>query len=127
MNKWKWKLQRFFQGRNGADQMSQASVAAGLVFYVLYLFLRKGFFNWLSMVLMFYGIYRTMSKNLMARAEEKRMFLRIVQLVKTKFELRKTHKVFLCRRCGKIIRVPKGKGKIEVTCPACREKKIIHT
>ena len=127
MNKLKWKMQQFLQGRNGADQLSQASVIAGLVFYFIYIFTRKGVFNWISTIALVYAMFRVLSKNLSARADENRMFMRYVQLVKTSWELRKTHKVFMCKRCGKIIRVPKGKGKIEVTCPSCREKKIIQS
>lgn len=127
MNKLKWKMQQFLQGRNGADQLSQASVIAGLVFYFIYIFTRKGVFNWISTIALVYAMFRVLSKNLSARADENRMFMRYVQLVKTSWELRKTHKVFICKRCGKIIRVPKGKGKIEVTCPSCREKKIIQS
>lgn len=120
-------MQQFLQGRNGADQLSQASVIAGLVFYFIYIFTRKGVFNWISTIALVYAMFRVLSKNLSARADENRMFMRYVQLVKTSWELRKTHKVFICKRCGKIIRVPKGKGKIEVTCPSCREKKIIQS
>ena len=127
MNKLKWKMQQFLQGRNGADQLSQASVIVGLVFYFIYIFTRKGMFNWISTIALVYAMFRVLSKNLSARADENRLFMRQVQLVKTKWELRKTHKVFMCKKCGKIIRVPKGKGKIEVTCPSCREKKIIQS
>ena len=31
----------------------------------------------------------------------------------------KDHKYFVCKNCHKMVRVPKGKGKIEVTCPRC--------
>lgn len=127
MNKLKWKMQQFLQGRNGADQLSQTSVIVGLVFYFIYIFTRKGMFNWISTIALIYALFRVLSKNLSARADENRLFMRQVQLVKTKWELRKTHKVFMCKKCGKIIRVPKGKGKIEVTCPSCREKKIIQS
>lgn len=35
---------------------------------------------------------------------------------------RKTTKYFKCKNCGQILSVPKGKGKIRVTCPKCGTK-----
>ena len=34
----------------------------------------------------------------------------------------KDHKYFFCPKCGQSVRVPKGAGKIRVTCPKCGEK-----
>ncbi len=127
MNKLKWKLQQFLQGRNGADQLSQAAVWTGLILYLFYMITDVRIFNWFSSVALIYGLFRMLSKNIMARSAENREYMKLVQLVKMKWQLRKTHKVFLCKRCRKIVRVPKGKGKIEVTCPSCREKTIIRT
>ncbi|WP_207645519.1 hypothetical protein [Marvinbryantia formatexigens] len=50
-----------------------------------------------------------------------------VELVKMNFEQRKTHRIFMCKVCGKKVRVPKGKGKIEITCPSCGNKMTHHT
>ena len=69
MNKLRWKIQRFLQGRNGADQLSQAAVIMGLVFYFIFLFTRKSVFNWISTIALVYAMFRVLSKNLSARAE----------------------------------------------------------
>lgn len=34
----------------------------------------------------------------------------------------KEHRYFACPKCGQTVRVPKGAGKIRVTCPKCGEK-----
>ena len=41
------------------------------------------------------------------------------------FDQHKAYRIFKCKGCGRRIRVPKGKGKVEITCPLC-EKKIIR-
>ena len=126
-NKIKWKIAEFMRGRNGADQFSQAIVWFGLFLYLFYMFTDIRVLNWFSTVALVYGMFRMLSKNMIARSAENREFMKIVQLWKMKWQLRKTHKVFLCKRCRKIVRVPKGKGKIEVTCPSCREKTVSRT
>ena len=50
-----------------------------------------------------------------------------INLYKLKCEQRKEYKIFQCKSCGRKIRVPRGKGKIEVTCPVCGNKKICRT
>lgn len=127
MNKLKQKLESFMIGRNGTDPMAQAFVAAGLVLYVIYLFTGKPAVNWCSSLLLLYAFFRMLSKNTAARSKENAVFLRYIQYIKTKWQCRKTHKVFLCKKCGRIIRVPKGKGRIEVTCPICRTTVVIKS
>ena len=127
MNKIKWKIQQFMQGRNGVDQFTQAAVWFGLFMYLIYLFSDEPVFNLFSVAALIYSMFRMLSKNIMARSAENREFLKFVQLWKLKWQLRKTHKVFFCRRCRKIVKVPRGKGKIEVTCPSCKERTVIRT
>ena len=127
MKNWRQKLERFMIGRNGADQLSQGAVMFGIVLYVFYFISGKDVFNWLSTAALFYALFRVFSKNTSARYKENAVYMRYIQYVKTKWEFRKTHKVFLCRKCGKIVRVPRGKGRIEVTCPVCRTKTVIRS
>ena len=123
----KRKLENFMIGRNGADELSQAVVIAGLVLYVLFLFTKENIFNFCSTACLIYALYRVLSKNIAARCKENTVYRRYIQYVKTKWEYKKTHKVFLCKNCGKIVRVPKGKGTIEVTCPVCRTTRIVKS
>lgn len=46
---------------------------------------------------------------------------------KSKPKADKNHKIFQCGKCGQMIRVPKGKGKIAITCPNCRQEFIKRT
>ena len=36
----------------------------------------------------------------------------------------KEHRIFRCPKCDKRVRVPRGRGKIEITCPHCGNKFI---
>ena len=37
------------------------------------------------------------------------------------------HRYFDCPKCRQLVRVPRGKGKIAITCPRCREKFVKKT
>ena len=75
-----------------------------------------------------------MSKNFEARRKELNWYLRVsekpraeIKLLGNKIRDRKTHKYFKCKSCKTVLRVPKGRGKIEVTCPKCKMKEITKT
>ncbi|MCD7920838.1 MAG: hypothetical protein LUG27_00020 [Clostridiales bacterium] len=42
-------------------------------------------------------------------------------------EQRKYYRFFVCPHCSQKVRVPKGKGRIEITCPKCRTSFIKNT
>lgn len=113
----------------GQDSLGRFLVIISLAFIVLNLFLRL-FILWLIGIF-FYGWYffRFFSKNYTARRLELAFYNGIKYKLKQKMALRRrkwnerrTHKHFKCRRCSANLRVPKGKGKITVTCPKCGEK-----
>lgn len=41
---------------------------------------------------------------------------------KNRWEERKKYRYLTCRQCGQKLRVPRGKGKIRVTCTNCRNQ-----
>jgi peptidoglycan/LPS O-acetylase OafA/YrhL len=71
---------------------------------------------------LFIAIFRSLSRNIYKRYEENRKFLVFFQKLKDK-----DHRYYNCPRCRQQVRVPKGKGKISITCPKCREKFIKTT
>ena len=127
MRNWKKKLTDFMIGRNGADDLSQAAAVLGIVLYFLHFLTGKNIFNVLSSISLFYALFRMFSKNVPARSRENHLYKKYIQYGKIKWEHRKTHKVYVCKKCGRIIRVPRKKGRIEVTCPACRTKTVIKS
>ena len=119
-------LRRFMDGRYGTDKLNMAILLAGLGCSVLASLLPgaavKLTFATVSYIFMCLAIFRTLSRNIYKRYEENRKFLLFFQKLKDK-----DHRYYNCPRCRQQVRVPKGKGKISITCPKCREKFIKTT
>ena len=116
----------FMQGRYGTDKLNTAILVAGFSACVLSRLLRlprlSGLLTVLSYVLMGWAIFRMLSRNTYKRYQENRKYLRFVERIRDR-----EHKYFDCPRCRQPVRVPKGKGKIAITCPKCREKFVKKT
>lgn len=116
-------FQRLFYGRNGPDHISLAV----LILACIVNFIPYGFIP--SLLLVAYAFFRMFSKNVVKRRSENYKFMAFWQKVKTGFtgffqnmKGSGTHKVFSCPQCGQKLRVPKGKGKINITCSKCGNK-----
>ena len=119
-------FQRFMMGRYGTDKLNMAILIAGLIFSLAAMFnpfpLPDLILTVLSYVLMVWAIFRCLSRNTYKRYQENRKYLRFVERLKDR-----EHRYFDCPRCRQPVRVPRGKGKIAITCPKCREKFIKKT
>lgn len=119
-------IRSFMQGRYGTDKFNTAILVSGLIACVLCMLIRLPLINWLltilSYVLMGWAIFRSLSRNTYKRYEENRKYLRFVERIKDR-----QHKYFDCPHCRQPVRVPRGKGKISITCPKCKEKFIRKT
>lgn len=120
-----WKMAGWMQGRHGVDGLSNFLMVAGFVFIVLSVIPGLDFFSWLALVLLMLSLLRSFSKNELKRSEENERYTRFiakpkstVSLASKRWKNRKTTTYFKCS-CGKILSVPRGKGKIRVTCPNC--------
>lgn len=125
MNKLRQKLIEVLQGRNGVDELGRVLLIASTVLYILAALLRSVTLNFISLIGFIYSIYRTWSRDLRSRKDENMKFLHFWNLQKMRFEMRKEYRIFRCKGCGRNIRVPRGKGKLEITCPLCG-RKVIH-
>ena len=119
-------LSRFMAGRYGNDKLNNAILGVGVVLCLVSLFIRnslvKMILTTLAFVLLFWANFRTFSRNTYKRYQENRRYLRLRDQIKDK-----EHRYYACPRCRQTIRVPKGKGKIAITCPKCEEKFIKKT
>lgn len=126
-NKLRWKLQMFMRGRNGADQLGRVTIYGSFILYIISLLFSSQILYIISFAGIIYSTFRMLSKDLYARREENRKFLTWWETTRIKMAQRKDYKIFKCKGCGRNIRVPRGKGKIEVTCPMCGNKTIHRT
>lgn len=122
------KLYRFFAGRYGNDALNQFLFFLEIVLVILTLFIRHFALTILFFMVFFLYFYRTMSKNIYARQAENAKFIELrskgthtLKAVQKNMQDR-SYKHFVCPKCAQIIRVPKGKGSIEITCPNCRTR-----
>ena len=115
------RMQRFMAGRYGTDRLNMTILSAGLVACLISPFFKNAGINLLftaiSYGLMIWAIYRSLSRNTYARYQENRKFLQFFDRIRDR-----EHKYFDCPKCRQMVRVPRGKGKISITCPRCREK-----
>ena len=128
------RLQRFMYGRYGSDELTLFIMGAALLFFLLSGFRALWFLYFVGALLLIWATFRSLSRNLAARRRERERYLRIVAKPKNFFKLqknkhrdRKTHKYFHCAHCRAILRVPRGKGKIDVTCPRCHKVTVKKT
>ena len=126
MNKIRGWLQRFMAGRYGTDKLNMYILGAGVAACVLTILLpwvlADLILTVLSYGLMIWAIFRTFSRNTYRRYQENRRFLLWLGQIKDR-----DHKYFHCPKCRQPVRLPKGKGKIAITCPKCGEKFIRKT
>ena len=119
-------LRHFMQGRYGTDKLNTAVLLTGLAACFLSMLLPAALIRLILMlfsyVCMGWAMFRSLSRNTYKRYQENRKYLRFLDRIKDK-----EHKYFDCPRCRQSVRVPKGKGKISITCPKCKEKFIKKT
>lgn len=141
----KEKIARFMQGRYGVDEFGRFLTGVAFVWIVIELLSRNRIFGILFWLTIIYLYYRMLSRDYGKRQQENSRFLaqryRLQSAwnrrfhtsgyrggslsgrwAKFKYELtqKKAYHIYKCPGCKQKIRIPRGKGKIVVTCPKCR-------
>ena len=120
-------FRNFMIGRYGSDKLNQALLIAGVVLMLIGALL-GGRFVWaswcslLSYLPLFWCIFRMYSRNIEARRRENAAFCGFFQHLRDQ-----EHRYFRCPRCRQMVRVPRGRGKINIRCPKCGERFIRTT
>ncbi|MDD6157909.1 MAG: hypothetical protein SPE74_07775 [Oscillospiraceae bacterium] len=132
MERW---VNRFMNGRYGADQYGLFLSVGSVVLLCLSFFFGllgggksriSSFFFYSALALLVWCSFRIFSRGTERRRRENRLFLeqywRVqdwAKLQKTRFEQRRDYVFFRCPGCRHTMRVPRGKGKIRITCRRC--------
>ena len=130
----------FMKGRNGADELTIVMGFAGIIIAMIGSIARIQWLSWIAIAVIVIGVLRGLSKNIDARHKENEAFVaaaastsraagtskedfeRAKRTAKKMWKGRKTTAYLKCPNCGQMLSVPKGKGKIRVTCPKCHAK-----
>ena len=114
-------IQRFMMGRYGTDKLNMWILGGGVILCIVSIFVPVPAVDLaltaLSYCLMIWAIFRTFSRNTYKRYRENRRFLMFLDRIKDR-----DHRYFDCPKCRQPVRVPRGKGKIMITCPKCKER-----
>lgn len=121
---------RFMTGRNGMDNLAWHGLWGSVILSLLSMLLPLGgLTSLLSTALLFYSIWRMLSRNLPRRqAENSRYILfseKVTREVRQFFQRLKnikTHKYFRCPSCRNRLRMKRGSGEKTVTCPVCHNQ-----
>ena len=141
------KFNKFMQGRYGVDDLSRFTMGVALVLIILAMFANifsrtvGSTLDILGVAAIVYAYIRIFSRNIQQRYAENQKFLQMTSKFRFRFNKekdlmkqrkklspvridlsRKTHHIYSCPGCGQKIRIPKGKGKIEIECPKCHTK-----
>ena len=122
-------LDRFMAGRNGVDFLNKKLLIPAVVLCALGVVLRVRLFRSLAASILLVILFRCFSRNLPQRQREDlaaRAFYdkKMADLAgsKTRFRQRKDYRFYSCPGCGNRLRVPRGKGRIQITCPRCGQR-----
>lgn len=117
------RIRQFLLGRSGFDQLSYAMLLLGwLLSFLGRLFLPL---RLVGIVLLVLSVLRALSRKVDKRRDENEKFRRLAGPALDWLRLRRTmlrdkdHRYFKCPNCGQQLRVPRGKGRITITCRSC--------
>ena len=122
----KEKFMRFMYGRYGVDALGKCLFIFAIIFMLIGGWTESEFLTMLSWAFLFYSYFRMFSKNIYKRSAENQAYLTKTYKLRCWFARqknmmaqRKTHHIYKCPTCRQKIRIPRGKGRIEIRCPKC--------
>lgn len=127
----KERVMRFMTGRYGFDELSRVYLFVVIALFIVSMFTKNNIFYVMALALMVYTYFRAFSKNVSNRQEENQKFLNFRynatvkwNAKKKQFAQRREYHFFKCPQCKQTVRVPRGHGRICITCPKCNAEFI---
>ena len=128
------QLAQMLYGRNGVDAFAKTCNTTAIILMFINIFFNNVVIYFMWVGLASYAIFRIFSKNIPKRYAENQKFLELtlvprkrMNLVKLQWRDRSTSRYYMCTKCHQQIRVPRGKGRIEIRCPKCSNRFIKKT
>ena len=135
------RFQQFMYGRYGMDQLNRFLSTVALIVLVVSIFVRRPIVEIIALALLFWCYYRMFSKNIAKRAAENQKYMNFRYRAvcffkkgrngnsasfaqkqakwKAHQEQKKIYRFYSCPNCSQKVRVPKGKGRIQLICRKC--------
>ena len=120
------RFRRFMAGRYGTDALNQFLSIVSIVLLLVALLTRVNLFTWVGMGVLIWCYYRTFSRSIPKRTEENYKFYTLkqqlegkVRSLKEQWANRKLYHYYRCPQCRQKLRVPRGRGRIQISCPRC--------
>lgn len=141
MNRFGIWFSNVMRGRYGTDNLNRFLLIVAFAVIVVDMFLRWRILDLITVALLIYVYCRMFSRNINARYRENQRFLQFTSKLRGQkgsfskggygygsggagYARVKSHKILRCPGCGEKLRVPKGAGKINISCPHCGTKFI---
>ena len=120
----------WFEGRLAqclADILGGSETAARMALLVLaYILTRLPLLLYVGVVLLGFCYYRMFSRNISKRTEENYKYYAVKDRIRNKFsglkdqwDNRRLYHYYRCPQCRQKLRVPRGRGRIQISCPRC--------
>lgn len=121
--------------RHGVDEFGIGLIWFAIILMIISYFTESRGLSTFAGIVVIFEIYRTLSTNQIKRNSENYVFkAKFLNPVKSKLKKLKrstvgdrNYKYITCKTCGQELRVPKGKGKIRVKCPKCKQKQEVRS
>lgn len=122
----RYRLRAFLDKCYGFDLLGYLLLGASVLLTALSRITDALFLSLLGSILLVWAASRAFSHNIHKRWEENRKLLKLLPNLRRslsdgmdRHRQRRDYKFFRCPGCRNRLRLPRGKGRIQITCPRC--------